>query len=102
MVLVQEPAVKGSGAFCAVAVEGSVGPATEDGADEALGFAVGLGSVGAGAEVPDAEGAAGDRVDHGPVGVAVVGEELLDGDSVAGVERHGPFEEGDRGRGPLV
>ena len=37
--------------------------AAEQGADEAFGFAVGLGAVGARAEVADAQRAAGDRVD---------------------------------------
>ena len=77
MVVVPEPSVKGGGAFCAGAVDRAVGPAGEEGADEAFGFAVGLGAVGAGAEVADPEGAAGDRVDRGAVCGAVVGEELL-------------------------
>ena len=84
MVVVPEPAVKGAVRSCADAVDRAVGPAGEQGADEAFGFAVGLGPVGAGAEVADTEGAAGDRVDGGAVGAAVVGEQLLDGDAVAG------------------
>src|SRR5437588_12393359 len=64
MVVVPGPAVKRGGAFCACAVDGSVRPAVEEGADEAFCFAVGLRSVGAGAQVADAEGAAGDRVDR--------------------------------------
>ena len=75
MVVVPEPSVKGGGAFGAVAVDRAVGPAAEEGADEPFGFAVGLGSVGAGAQVADPEGAAGDRVDRGAVGAAVVGQE---------------------------
>ena len=63
MVVVPEPAVKGCGAFGAGAVDRAVGPAGEEGADEAFGFAVGLGPVGAGAEVADTQGAAGDRMD---------------------------------------
>ena len=63
MVVVPEPAVKGGGALRAGAVDRAVGPAAEQGADEALGFAVGLGPVGAGAQVADPERAAGDRVD---------------------------------------
>ena len=42
MVVTVDPAVKGCGAFVAGAVDSSVGPAAEQGADEALGFAVGL------------------------------------------------------------
>ena len=63
MVVGPEPAVKGAGAFAASAVDGAVGPAVEKGADEAFGFAVGLGAVGAGSEVFDPEPTAGDRMD---------------------------------------
>jgi hypothetical protein len=42
--LVPEPAVKGFGAFAAGAVDRAVGPAAEEGADEAFYFAVGSGS----------------------------------------------------------
>src|SRR5919198_3903663 len=87
MVVVPEPAVKGGGAFVARAVDGAIGPAVEQGADEALGFAVGLWPVGAGAEVADAEPAAGEGVDGGAVGGAVVGQEPFDLDPVAAGER---------------
>ena len=61
MVVVPEPAVKGGGAFGAGAVDRAVGPAGEEGADEAFCFAVGLRPVGPGAEMFDPELAAGDR-----------------------------------------
>src|SRR4051794_6798053 len=102
MVVVVEPGVKGCGPFGAVAVERAVGPAAEQGADEALGFAVGLRPVGPGAQVADAEGAARDGVDGGAVGRAVVGDQPLDGDAVAAVERDRAAQEADRGRGLLV
>ena len=73
IVVVPEPAVKGGGAFVAGAVDGAVGPAGEEGADEALGFAVGLRSVWPGAEVADAEASACECVQGGDVGAAVVG-----------------------------
>jgi hypothetical protein len=57
-----ESAGEGGVAFGAVAIDGAVGPAAERGADEPFGFAVGLGSVGPGAEVADPERPAGDRV----------------------------------------
>src|SRR5262249_60602139 len=79
-----EPAVKCSGALDAGAVDGAVGPAVEERADEALGFAVGLWAARAGAQVADPELAAGDRVQRGDVGAAIVGEHAFDGDSVAG------------------
>ena len=50
----------------------------------------------------DAECAAGERVDGGAVGGAVVGEEPLDADAVAAVEGDGAAEEADRGCGFLV
>src|SRR5438105_14941973 len=102
MVVVPEPAVKGSGAFVACAVDGAVGPAVEQGADEAFGFPVCLWPVGAGAEVADAEPAAGERVNRRPVGGAVVGQEPLDLDPVAAVEGGRAAEEADCGSRFLV
>ena len=98
MVVVPEPAVKGGGAFVAGAVDGAVCPAVEEGADEALCLAVGLGSVGPAAEVPDRERAASERVDGRAVGGAVVGEDLLDLDTVPSVEDERAAEEADCGR----
>jgi hypothetical protein len=72
MVVVPEPAVKGSGAFLVCAVDGAVGPAVDQGADEPFGFAVGLWPVGPGAQVPDPEGVACERVNGGAVGAAVI------------------------------
>jgi hypothetical protein len=51
----------------------AVGPAAEQGADEALGLAVGARAVGLGAQVADPELATGAGVESRPVGVAVVG-----------------------------
>ncbi len=98
MVVVEEPAVKGGGAFVACAVDGAVGPAVEHGADQALGFAVGLRSARPGAEVADAEAAAGDCVRDRDVGGAIVGDHPLDLDAVAGEEGECTAQEGDRGR----
>jgi hypothetical protein len=64
IVVVSEPSVKRSGAFGAVAVDRAVGPAGEHCSDESFGFAVGLWSIGAGPDVFDAQGAAGDRVER--------------------------------------
>ena len=46
--------------------------------------------------------AASDRVDRGAVGGAVVGDQPLDGDAVARVERDRAVEERDDGGGLLV
>ena len=48
-----EPAGEGEAPLLAVALDGAVGPAAEQGADEALGFAVRARRVGAGAQVFD-------------------------------------------------
>src|SRR5438876_3705892 len=85
MVVVPEPAVKCPRAFLARAVDGAVGPAGEQRADEALGLAVRLWTIGARAQVADAERAAGKRVERGDVGGPVVGQQALDRDPVAGV-----------------
>jgi hypothetical protein len=72
MVVCPDPAVKCAGAFVAGAVDRAVGPAGEQGADEAFCFAVCLWSVGPGAQMVDAECVAGDGVQGGAVGSAVV------------------------------
>src|SRR5918996_1713809 len=97
MVVVPEPAVKCARAFLAGAVDGAVGPASEQRADEALGLAVRLRPVGTGAQVADAELPAGERVERGDVGGAVVGEQALDPDPVALVEDLRATQEADRG-----
>jgi hypothetical protein len=102
MVVVPEPAVKGSGAFVAGSVDRAVGPVVEEGADEAFGFAVCLWSAGPGAEVAEAKLAAAKRVDRRAVGGAVVGEDAFDVDAVAAVVGDGALEEADRGGGFLV
>src|SRR5450755_201350 len=102
MVVVPEPSVRGSGSFDAVAIDGAVGPAGDQGANEAFGFAVGLGSVGLGAQMADPESATSDRVQRGAVGAAVVGEQPLDGDAVAGIERDGTPEKPNHGAPFLI
>src|SRR3954469_14495208 len=102
MVVVPEPAVKGRGAFLAVAVERTVGPAAEQRADEALRLAVGLRPAGARAQMAQPERAARDRVDGRSVARTIVGQHALDGDAVTLEERHGTAHEGDRGGGLLV
>src|SRR2546423_1638249 len=102
MVVVPEPAVKGCGALCAGGVDRAVGPAAEHGADEALGLAVGLWATRSGAQVADAERAAGDRVQGGDIGRAVVSHDALDDDAVALEELQRSPEKADRGRGLLV
>jgi len=52
--------------------------------------------------VADAKGAAGNGVDRRAVGRAVVGQQALDDDAMAGKERDGATEKADRGGGLLV
>src|SRR5713226_2243408 len=96
MVVVPEPAVKGGGALVARAVDRPVRPAGEQGADEALGLAVGLWPVGARAAVADPQRSAGERVDRRPVAGAVVGQDPLDLDAApAGVGEGAVVVDGD-------
>jgi hypothetical protein len=74
----------------------------EHGADEALCFSVCLGPVGAGAEVAEAESAAGEGVEGGSVAGAVVGEHPLNLDAVSAVKGDRALEKADRCRRPLV
>ena len=69
---------------------------------EALDFAVGLGPIGPGAFVSDAERSAGVAPGVGAVAAAVVGEDSFDGDSSFCEPGHGAFQDSDSGLGPLV
>src|ERR1700675_972481 len=102
MVVVPEPAVKCLRALHARAVDGAVGPAAEQRADEALGLAVGLRAIGTGAAVADPELAASERVPGRDVGGAVVGQKPLGADPMAPVEGDRSCEEVDRRLRPLV
>src|SRR6059058_1537279 len=102
MVVVPEPAVKRCCSFGAVAVDRCVGPSAEESADESLRLSVGLRTVGAGSEVPDAQAPAGERVPRGDVRAAVVGDHALDGDGVPAIESDSTTQEPDRCRGLFV
>src|SRR5262245_661213 len=102
MVVVPEPSVKSCGALVAVAVDRAVGPPAEHGADEALGLPVCLRAIGAGAQVADSKRTAGKGVADRKIGAAVVGDELLDLDSVATVKGPRTMQERDRGARLLV
>src|SRR5438552_8808451 len=102
MVVVPEPAVKCGAALGAVAVDRSIGPAAEHGADESLGLAIGMRPVGAGAEVMDTQRAAGHSMCEREVGATVIRHELLDLDPVTAIERPGAAQACHRGARLLV
>jgi hypothetical protein len=70
-----------------------ISPFPEGGLDEALGLAIGFGCVGLGADVLDAELAAGVAEGEGFVTTAVVGHDAGDGNPQAGVVGHSRLEE---------
>jgi hypothetical protein len=79
-----------------------VGPAAQEGLDEAFGFPVGAGTVRAGAQVAQAEPSTGGGEAVRAIAGAVVGHDAGDFDSVAGVPGDQPSKEGSRGGGSLV
>src|SRR6266851_4576651 len=89
-------------AFLRVEVMANIGPLAQGGLNEALGLAVGAGSVGTGEAVLDAELEAGGAEVAGTIAGAVVGEQAADGDAVLGVEGDGGVQEGDGGLALLV
>ncbi len=80
----------------------SVSPLAERGLDEALGLAIGFGSVGACEAVLEAQG--GDGRSHGLCAIAgaIVGVDALGGDAVLCEEGEGGVEESDGAAGSLV
>ena len=62
----------------------TVGPFAQGGLDEALGLAIGLGAIGAGEFLADAQAATGDPEGVGAEGRTVVGDHTLDGDTQLG------------------
>jgi hypothetical protein len=83
---------------CAVmtgVVRASIGPLASDGLDEAFGLAIGLGSVGAGEEMADAELLAGGGEEFGAVSRATIGEDALDLDAMSLIEGDGLMESGE-------
>jgi hypothetical protein len=69
-----------------------VGPLAGDGLDEAFGLAVCLRAIGFGEEMCEAEFMAGGGEELGAIGGAAIGEELLDGEAVSGVEAEGQVQ----------
>src|SRR5882724_4330022 len=79
-----------------------IGPCAQAGLDEARGFAVGLGRIGLGPDVFEAESLAEPAEGNRSVAGAVVGHHSLDLDAEAFIVRQSGFEEGGGTALPLV
>jgi hypothetical protein len=100
--VVVDPAGERAASFVAVAVDRAVGPAAEQGADEAFCFPVSARSVRACAQVLDPERFAGERVDRGAIRRAVIGHQPFDPDAESGEVSDRSAEEADGGNGLLI
>ena len=80
----------------------SIGPLAGDGLDEAFGLAICLRAIGFGEEVSEAEFMARGSEDFGAISGAAIGEELLDGDAVSGVEAEGQVQSVEDALGAFV
>jgi hypothetical protein len=88
IVIIEEEVRKIGGAMVAGLIGSGVSPLAGDGLDEAFGLAVGLGAIGFGEEMFEAELLAGGGEVAGAVGRAAIGQKALDGDAMG-------FEEGE-------
>jgi hypothetical protein len=79
-----------------------VGPLAGDGLDETFGLAVGLGAIRFGKEMFEAELMAGSGEEFGAIGGATIGQDLLDFDTVSGVEAEGLLQSVEHARSPFV
>ena len=82
-----------SGALGAVVPHPAVGPFAQAGLDESLGLAVGLGPIGPGVGVLDAQGLARCLEGLGAIGAAIVGQQSFDCDAETAVVRHRRLQE---------
>jgi hypothetical protein len=101
-VVVMEEEGEEGGAVGAGVIGAGIGPFAGEGLDEAFGLAIGLGTVGAGEEVAEAELVAGGGEEFGAVGGAAVGEDALEGDAVGLVEVEGEAEGGEDAGGLFI
>ena|SRR5579864_8009120 len=102
VVVVVIPGKQGEISFRGVAPVSGVSPFAQGGLDEALGFAVGLRGVGAGAAVLEAQLLAGAAKLVGAIAAAIIGEQSAHADTVAGEELHRLAQKSDRGVGLLI
>jgi len=83
------------GAVVTGVVRAGIGPLAGDGLDEALGLAIGLGSVGPGEAMLEAELVTSLGEELGAIGRAAVSEDALDVDAMRLVESNGLVEGGE-------
>ena len=83
-------------------IDSSIGPLPECGLYEALGLAVGSGSEGSGAPVPDVQPGTSLVEELGGIAGPIVGHDALHGHAQALIVADGRLEEGDRAAGGLV
>ena len=82
------------GAVVAGVIGTGVSPLASEGLDEAFGLAVGLGAIGFGEEVLEAQLVAGGGKEFGTIRGAPIGEDRLDGDALGAVESQRLMERG--------
>jgi hypothetical protein len=91
-VIVMKIVMKEGSAVVAGLIRSGIGPFASDGLDEALGLAVGLGAIGFGEAVFDAQLLAGGGEEFGAISRTAIGEHALDVDAVVLVETDGLLE----------
>ena len=91
-VIVKEEVREEGSAVVTGVIRAGIGPFPGDGLDEAFGFAIGLGSIGPGEAMSDAESETGGGEVFGAVGRAAVGEEAADINPMDLVEGDGLVE----------
>ena len=101
-VIIMKVVGKEGGAVVAGVIGTGIGPLTRDGLDEAFGLTVGLGAIGFGEEMLEAELMAGGGEGFGAIGGAAIGEDLLDFDSVSGIEADGLLQSVEDAGSPFV
>src|SRR5205809_929731 len=85
-VIVMKIVMKEGSAVVTGLIRPGIGPLASDGLDEALGFAVGLGAIGSGEAVFDAQFLASGGEEFGAISRTAIGQHALDEDAVVLVE----------------
>jgi hypothetical protein len=97
-IVVMEVAWEEGSAVVTGIIRAGVSPLSGDGLDEAFGLAIGLGTIGFGEAMLEAQLLAGGGKEFGTIGRAAIGEDGLDGDAMSAVKGQRLLESGqDRG-----